>query len=714
MSILVDFNHIQQRLADFTSASYEQRFEQSPMIRGIAYSLIILEWEGTASILNDAFLPSPKDRDSFIATIERLGYCCEKHRLSSLQQIPVNCQPAFIRIENLNAILLRTEQAHVVLYDYHNDLTIEYPICEKKCELITITEYSRLFREPPPESQDKSNWIKYVFYRYTNELKSLVILSLVISLLGALQPFFIMSVYNFALTSGSVDTLYWLTLFAVVVAVAEYAFKLMRIKIIASSGKDLAVYISAKVMAKLLWLPYAMTSTAGVSSQLARLKDIDTFRRLVTAESTLSYFDMPFVVVFIVAIALMSGIAALVVFGGLLLMLVFCIYSRYIYSQATSKSSRANAMVSYQWNEILRGLATIQGLPLLRVMQTRFRASHIQSSQDAKQVSLTNSKVQNMGGGLIQVIGTASIVTAVIGVMAGTSDAGAMLATVILVWKALSPIMGIYNSISKFQSIKASAQQINNLMSFNDDKFNLEKSPPIFSLDGQVSANGIVHRYMGMNTGLTNLGFNIKQGDKVAICGDAGCGKTTLINILAGLEVRYQGAVLIDGYNIKQFNSYRFRNAICHIPFEPHIFEGTIATNFTLQNGIMDDQQMLKIIDILELNDWLPRGLSTAVSQEIYQSWPTGVQQKIRLALGLGSMQKNIVLIDEPFNGVEKEFAHLFQFICQEYLQDKTVIFSSSDTSMISTSITSLVLKPDGNLKYFGTSDKYLESLAPK
>ncbi|MCV5940759.1 hypothetical protein OFN64_29210, partial [Escherichia coli] len=64
------------------------------------------------------------------------------------------------------------------------------------------------------------------------------------------------------------------------------------------------------------------------------------------------------------------------------------------------------------------------------------------------------------------------------GVMDGTSDAGAMLATVILVWKALGPIMGIYNSISKFQSIKASSAQINNLMAMNDDKLTLEKSPP--------------------------------------------------------------------------------------------------------------------------------------------------------------------------------------------------------------------------------------------
>ncbi|WP_198439456.1 hypothetical protein, partial [Moritella sp. F3] len=84
------------------------------------------------------------------------------------------------------------------------------------------------------------------------------------------------------------------------------------------------------------------------------------------------------------------------------------------------------------------------GLPLLRVVQSRFSASHMQSTSDAENVAVTNSKIQAAGGSLIQVIGTASIVTAVTGVMEGTSDAGAMLATVILVLKALGPIMGIY------------------------------------------------------------------------------------------------------------------------------------------------------------------------------------------------------------------------------------------------------------------------------
>ncbi|GAL25549.1 hypothetical protein JCM19239_3823 [Vibrio variabilis] len=439
MSILVDFNNISERLHDFESPQFQERYAHSPLLRGLAYTLIAMEWEGTPELLSDAFIPGEKDVEGFESTLTRLGYQCRttKQDKATLEDIGSLHLPCFIELDKLEAVLMSVENGQGTLFDYKNNNSVTIPLEGKAFSTTVISEYSKLFREPPPESQDKSNWIKYAFYRYNDEFKSLVFLSLVINIFGALQPFFIMSVYNFALASSSEPTLYWLTLFAVFLGFAEYAVKKVRMNILATSGQDLAVHISRNVISKLLWLPYSMTSSAGVSSQLARLKDIDQFRKLVTAEATLSYFDMPFIVIFILAVTILSGYAALTVLAGILLMIVFCIYSRYIYSQATANSSRANAMVSYQWNELLRGINTIQGLPLLRVIQSRFNASHEQSSNDAAHVAMTNSKIQAIGGGLIQAIGTASIVTAVITVMDGNSDAGAMLATVILVWKAL-------------------------------------------------------------------------------------------------------------------------------------------------------------------------------------------------------------------------------------------------------------------------------------
>lgn len=709
MSILIDFGNTSERLRRFNDPHFQQRYQTSQTLRALTHTLIALEWEGTPEILSDVFQPQDSELNSYQHTLERLGYQCtlKKTRLIDLNQ---STAPAFLEFENVSVVLLDIRDGVAHLYDYKNDTLVQHPLTDVTCTICKVSEYSKIFREPPPQSQDKSNWIKYTFYRYNGEIKSLVWLSLVINILGAMQPFFIMGVYNFALTSGSQSTLYGLTLLAIFLAFAEFGFKRLRMNILATSGKDLATYISKHVVSKLLWLPYSMTSSAGISSQIARLKDIDQFRRLVTAESTLSYFDMPFVIVFIVAITIMSGQAALTVLAGIMLMLVFCVYARYIYTQATSNSSRANAMVSYQWNEVLRHIRSVQGLPLLNVFSARFKAAHHQSLNDAENVAVTNGRIQSLGQSLIQVIGTASIVTAVFGVMEGTTDAGAMLAVIILVWKALGPIMGIYNSLSKLQTLKASAAQINALMSLNDDKTLLEKSPPIDRFQGNFKVDGLTHRYQFMAQGLTNLSFKIQAGEKISLSGPSGSGKTTLLSLLAGLDDRYQGSILLDGHNIKQFNSFRYRKSVNYIPYDLHIFEGTLESNFIIHNGAMPASDMKELIHQLDLEAWLPNGLDTYMSNELLHSLPSGVLQAIRLALGLGQCQSNVILIDEPFAGCEKEHIKHISKLFSGKLADKTVIFSTNDTSLIAASHNCLLLDSDGAQKYFGFPDKVIQA----
>ena len=708
MSVLIDFANTGERLADFNNDRFQERYRSSKTLRALVHTLIALEWEGTPDMLSDVFSPQATELDTFRSTLERLDYQCVT-QVTSLDKLTTADAPLFIEFERLSVVLLSVEDEHLHLYDYTNDTLITHPRTSITCRTCGITPYSKIFREPSPESQDKTNWIKYTFYRYNREIKSLVWLSLVINILGAMQPFFIMGVYNFALTSGSQSTLYGLTVLAVFLAFAEFGFKRLRMNILSTSGKDLSIHISRNVVSKLLWLPYSMTSSAGISSQIARLRDIDQFRKLVTAESTLSYFDMPFVIVFIVAITVMSGQAALTVLAGILLMLVFCVYARYVYTQATAKSSRANAMVSYQWNEILRNIRSVQGLPLLNVFQSRFKAAQEQSLNDAESVGVTNGRIQSLGQSLIQVIGTASIVTAVFGVMEGTTDAGAMLAIIILVWKALGPIMGIYNSISKFKTLKAAAAQINALMSLNDDSTLMEKSPPVSQFEGRLVIEGLTHRHQFMTQGLTNLAFKINKGDKVSISGASGSGKTTLLNILAGLEERYQGSIFIDNYNIKQFNSFRYRKAINYIPFELHLFEGSLESNFIIHNGVIPRAQMQEMVSFFDLDDWLPDGLETHLTSELMQRLPSGIAQCLRMAIGLGSCEQHVVIIDEPFTGCEKEHVKYLSKLFSDKLSNTTVIFSTTDSSLIASSNNCLLLDVDGSQKYYGFPDKVLQ-----
>ncbi|WP_026972407.1 ATP-binding cassette domain-containing protein [Aliagarivorans marinus] len=709
MSRLIDFADIEGRLEQFRRPEFIAHSLNSPLLMGLSYFLVAVKWEGTPNILSDAFSDHDDDIKSFAQTLSKLNYVSQVERNIDATSIEQSRLPCLFITDNVSAIALARQGAELLVYDYEADSLYLHKLEGVRCSTCYASEYSKIFREPPPASQDRRNWLKHAFYSYNDEIRSLAMLSLIINLLGTVQPFFIMSVYNFALSASSIPTLLWITSLALVVSFAEFFFKRMRMRILSSSGKVLAHHISLSVISKLLWLPYSMTSTAGVSSQIARIRDIEQFRKFVTAESTLSYFDLPFVVIYIVAITVMSGAAALTVLAGIALMLCFCVISRYYYAQATARSSRANATVSYQWNEILRNIPLVQGLPVVRVLNARFGAALDQSITDSRDVAVTNGKIQSIGQSLIQVIGSSSIVVAVFGVMQGTSDAGAMLAIVILVWKALGPIMGIYNSLTKFNSIKAAAAQINALMSLEDDASHMEKSPPVSEFDGRYTVDGLSHRYQGLTTGLTNLSFKIAPGDKVAISGPAGSGKTTLISILSGIEERFQGNMFVDGYNSKQFNSFKFRSSINLIPMEFHVFDASFYYNAIAYNGFCTRERAARLFSLFGLERWLREGIDTQLDYELTNQLPNSAKQLLRLCLGLCGSSKSIVIIDEPLLGCEKEYTRLLSKLFHEELASATVIYVTSSKPLLSLASHCMLLEKDGNQKFFGAPDKVIK-----
>lgn len=714
MSTLIAFDEIEQRLEQFAESPFgDNHFEAHPISRGLAFSLVALGWEGTPDILADTFVAHHEDKDSFIETLKRLGYSPQHQPKASLEQLTNVDYPCWISASGFSGILSGYDASknELCIFDYRNNNLFYKQADEPHYSLVYITRYSRLFREPPPESQDKSNWIKYCFYRYATQMKQLTLLSFFISIFGAINPFFIMLIYSFALGSGSVPSLMWLTGGALVTAYLEYKFKQMRMNILNSSGQDLAIYIAYNVTSKLLWLPYAMTSGAGASAQLARLKDIDQFRRLVTAESTLSYFDFPFVFIFLIAIMLLSGLAAITVVAGVIVMLIYCIFARQTYERATSQNSRANAMVSYQWNELLAKLSSIQGLPLLQVIQSRFGAAHQQSLGDSNNVELTNSRIQNTGQVLTQVIGSASIVVAVLAVMEGVSDPSSMIVIIILVWKALTPIMGIFNAMTRLKSIQNSAKQVNALMSLDDDRLHLEKSPPIDQFKGNFQVAGLTHRYPGNPRGLTNLEFKVKAGSKVTVVGPPGCGKSTLLRILGGLEPNYQGTVLCEGYNIRQFNSYRLRRAIKHVPFQNHFFYGTIRDNFELYNGTMRERDMRESLELFALTEFFPDNIATVLTPALLSDMPSGVQQLLRLCVNLGDMRHGLFLLDEPLLGCATEYSKVMTALNSGPLENKTVIACTNERSLVASFNECLLLDQEGGQKYFGSPDKVIQTL---
>ncbi|AZR73075.1 hypothetical protein BBF96_06560 [Anoxybacter fermentans] len=150
--------------------------------------------------------------------------------------------------------------------------------------------------------------------------------------------------------------------------------------------------------------------------------------------------------------------------------------------------------------------------------------------------------------------------------------------------------------------------------------------------------------------------MKIKKGERIAIVGESGCGKTTFLKMIMGYDNNYEGNMEILGNELRQWPQKSLRKYISYCPQKPFLLSKSIFKNFSLfYNKVTKDEleQYAKIVDLNEKIDSLPNGYDTLLKKG---GENLSGDQKQRLALMIGLMkQSSIYLIDEGFSALDPE-----------------------------------------------------------
>jgi len=369
------------------------------------------------------------------------------------------------------------------------------------------------------------------------------------------------------------------------------------------------------------------------------MKDIEQFRNIVTNQGSLAYLDLPFVIIYLIALVAIVGKASIVAFIGIAIFIIFGFYSRLIFQSQMIKSSRAGELKKKSWFEVLSNAKAIQALPLFHILSVRFGVANNQAANDTAKLAKIQNVIADSGAFLTQMIGVLSIVVVVNGVLDGDINSGAMLAMVILIWKALSPLQAIYNTIIKMRQMSLSGAQINNLMAVADERDNMHSTIPLIAVNGKISLENVNFRYPGTLNGFTQVTATFEKGEVITLVGPSGSGKSTLLKVVAGLYDTYQGVIHVDDYNLKQFNPYIYRNCLSYSPQDRALFLGSIRENFYLANSDVSDNDMLASLKYFKLADWFSDGLGTIIDNANLLKIPSGILTRLHLAIALCSLK---------------------------------------------------------------------------
>ncbi|MEN3047106.1 MAG: ABC transporter ATP-binding protein, partial [Candidatus Hydrothermales bacterium] len=200
---------------------------------------------------------------------------------------------------------------------------------------------------------------------------------------------------------------------------------------------------------------------------------------------------------------------------------------------------------------------------------------------------------------------------------------------------------------------------------------------------------------------LKNINLTINKGEKIAIVGPSGAGKTTLIETIAGLLKPTSGNILIDGIELWEYNINSYRSKIAFVPQEPFLFEGTIYENLTLGENIELEKikYACKLANISDFIESLPNGYFYKLT-EGGLNVSGGQRQKLTIARAI-LRNPEIILLDEPTSNIDIESEEKIIKALETFLVDKTAIIITHRLSLLNL-VSKIVVMKDGTILNIG------------
>ena len=263
-------------------------------------------------------------------------------------------------------------------------------------------------------------------------------------------------------------------------------------------------------------------------------------------------------------------------------------------------------------------------------------------------------------------------------------------------------------SIERIEEVLNVTSEIKDKEELKDNSYyeNILKQNPI-----SLTFDSVCFRYKGAEKQiLKNISFSIKAGERFAIVGATGSGKSTIAKVLLRLNDIESGRILINGVNALDLPLNCLRNQISYTPQKAYIFSGKIKDNFRFTNKDMTNEEMIKIAKIAQSYDFidsLPDKFDSFVAQGGI-NFSGGQKQRLSIARAL-SKDANIYLFDDSFSALDYATDAKLRKELKTFLKDKITIIIAQRLNTIADADKIIVLK-DSEITGMGTHQELLES----
>jgi ATP-binding cassette subfamily C protein LapB len=558
---------------------------------------------------------------------------------------------------------------------------------------------------------DTKKWFWGTVLHFTPIYRHVIMASIFINILAIASPIFTMNVYDRVVPNNALETLWVLALGVALAFFFDFALRNLRGYFVDIAGRNSDVLVASKLMSHLLSirLDHKPESTGALVNNM---REFDALREFFSSTTLLALVDLPFLILFIVVIFAIGGPVAIVPAVAAPIVILVGIIMQGPLKRAIEGGYKESTQKNALLVEAVSGMETIKTSRAEGPMLGRWEKIVGQGARSAIRSKALSTFSLSFTQFASQVVYAGVIIWGVYRIAEGEMTTGGLIACSILVGRAMSPLGAVAAMLTRLQQSRMALKNLDLLMQLPSERPEDAQRMEHQDLRATVTFEGVSFKYPnGLTNALSFLDFQINQGERVAIIGKMGSGKTTLGKLITGLYTPQRGAVKIGGMDIRQLDPAELRSRIGYMAQDNFLFYGTVRENITLGAPHVSDQALLRAATIAGVTDFVknnPAGFNLQVGERGL-ALSGGQRQAITIARTL-LLDPDIVVLDEPSSSMDVGVEAVLKLRLSSALKGKTLILITHRPSLLSL-VTRVIALEDGKIIADGPRNTVLAEL---
>jgi len=558
----------------------------------------------------------------------------------------------------------------------------------------------------------KGHWFWQVIKAHRGLYRDVLLAAFMINVFALAMPLFVMNVYDRVVPNFAIETLWVLASGVAIVLCADVCLKMVRAWFVDLAASRIDITLSAAIMARVLGMRMTERPTS-VGSYAAGLQAFESVRNFIGSSVVVAFIDLPFVVLFSIIVGLLtSWWMVLPIAVGVLVCFLYAAAVQAKMHELSLSSMEASAYRNAVLVESLSGLETLKTLGAEGKMQNLWESTTVFLSRVTTKMRLLSGSVTNGAVWVQQLVAVAIIIVGVYLITQGELTQGGLIAAYMLSSRIMAPVGQSAALMMQYHQAATALESVDRIMSTPIERPEQAQWISRPRLDGRVEFNNVTFSYpQDERHALRDVSFSINPGEKVAILGRNGSGKTTIEKIIAGLYAPTAGRVLIDNIDINQLDPAQLRHNIGYVSQDVNLFLGSLRENITMADPRIDDERLLQVIELSGLGSFInahPQGLSMPVGEH-GELLSGGQRQAVAIARALVN-DPPILLLDEPTGAMDHTSEEDLKRRLMQFAADKTMLVITHRNSLLAM-VDRIIVIDGGKIVADGAKEQVVEAL---